>query len=120
MAKVATGEAEKPTEAPVPPVSIKKSVTPDFLISLEDGRRYKSLKRHLKGRGLSPEQYREKWGLPRDYPMVAPNYAKQRSELAKASGLGQLRRGRRSAEEPQTAAEAPTKRRGTSKQKVAA
>ena len=76
-----------------PPVSIKKSLTPDFLISLEDGRRYKSLKRHLKGRGLTPEQYREKWGLPRDYPMVAPNYAKQRSEIAKALGLGQLRRG---------------------------
>src|ERR671913_1174881 len=77
-----------------PPVSIRKSITPDFLISLEDGRRYKSLKRHLNGRGLSPEQYREKWGLPRDYPMVAPNYAKQRSELAKALGLGQIRRGR--------------------------
>src|ERR671913_320037 len=77
-----------------PPVSIKKSITSDFLISLEDGRRYKSLKRHLKGRGLTPEQYREKWGLPRDYPMVAPNYAKQRSELAKALGLGQARKGR--------------------------
>src|SRR5215213_4949328 len=75
-----------------PPVSIRKSITPDFLISLEDGRRYKSLKRHLKGRGLTPEQYREKWGLPRDYPMVAPNYAKQRSELARAIGLGQIRR----------------------------
>src|SRR5918999_274080 len=77
-----------------PPVSIKKSITPDHLISLEDGRRYKSLKRHLTGRGLTPEQYREKWGLPRDYPMVAPNYAKQRSELAKSLGLGQIRRGR--------------------------
>ena len=77
-----------------PPVSIKKSITPDFLISMEDGRRYKTLRRHLAGRGLTPEQYREKWGLSRDYPMVAPNYAKQRSELAKALGLGQLRRGR--------------------------
>jgi predicted transcriptional regulator len=75
-----------------PPVSIRKSITPDFLISLEDGRRYKTLRRHLAGRGLTPEQYREKWGLPRDYPMVAPNYAKQRSELARASGLGQSRR----------------------------
>jgi len=83
-----------------PPVSIKKSITPDFLISLEDGRRYKSLKRHLNGRGLSSEQYREKWGLSRDYPMVAPNYAKQRSELAKASGLGQLRRNRAAGSEP--------------------
>ena len=78
-------------ERPEPPVPIKKSVTPDFLISLEDGRRYKSLKRHLTGRGLTPDQYRERWGLPRDYPMVAPNYAKQRSELAKALGLGRLR-----------------------------
>jgi predicted transcriptional regulator len=83
-----------------PPVSIKKSITPDFLISMEDGRRYKSMKRHLKGRGLTPEQYREKWGLPRDYPMVAPNYAKQRSELAKALGLGQLRRNRASGSNP--------------------
>ena len=94
LAKVANGQTEKPAEAPVPPVSIKKSITPDFLISMEDGRRYKSMKRHLKGRGLTPEQYREKWGLPRDYPMVAPNYAKQRSELAKAIGLGQLPRNR--------------------------
>ena len=77
-----------------PSIPIKKSITPDFLISLEDGRRYKTLRRHLKGRGLTPEQYREKWGLPRDYPMVAPNYAKQRSELAKTLGLGQIRRGR--------------------------
>ncbi|HZA92901.1 MAG TPA: MucR family transcriptional regulator [Gemmatimonadales bacterium] len=100
LAKVANGQTEKPAEAPVPPVSIKKSITPDHLISLEDGRRYKSLKRHLKGRGLSPEQYREKWGLPRDYPMVAPNYAKQRSELAKALGLGQLRRNRAAGSEP--------------------
>jgi predicted transcriptional regulator len=71
-----------------PPVAIKKSITPDYLISLEDGRQYKSLKRHLAGRGLTPEQYREKWGLPRDYPMVAPSYAAQRSELAKKMGLG--------------------------------
>jgi predicted transcriptional regulator len=100
LAKVANGQTEKPAEAPVPPVSIKKSITPDHLISLEDGRRYKSLKRHLKGRGLTPEQYREKWGLPRDYPMVAPNYAKQRSELAKTIGLGQIRRGRAIGSEP--------------------
>src|SRR5829696_1017278 len=71
-----------------PPVSIRKSITPDFLISLEDGRRYKTLRRHLAGRGLTPEQYRKKWGLPRDYPMVAPNYAAQRSELARSFGLG--------------------------------
>ena len=79
-------------ERPEPPVPIKKSITADYLISLEDGRGYKSLKRHLTGRGLTPDQYRQKWGLPSDYPMVAPNYAKQRSELAKSLGLGQLRR----------------------------
>ena len=95
-----------------PPVSIKKSITPDFLISMEDGRRYQSMKRHLTGRGLSPEQYREKWGLPRDYPMVAPNYAKQRSELAKALGLGQLRRNRASGSDAEAQVEStpePTK-----------
>lgn len=71
-----------------PAVSIKKSITPDYLISLEDGRLYKALKRHLAGLGMTPSDYRAKWGLPPDYPMVAPNYAKQRSELAKALGLG--------------------------------
>lgn len=83
----AAPEAEKL----VPPVSIKKSVTPDYLISLEDGKRYKSLKRHLSGRGLTPAEYRAKWGLQQDYPMVAPNYAAQRSELAKSMGLGRKR-----------------------------
>ncbi|MFE1602074.1 MucR family transcriptional regulator [Methylobacterium sp. ID0610] len=72
-----------------PPVPIRKTITPDYLISLEDGRRYRTLKRHLAGRGLTPEQYRTKWGLPPDYPMVAANYAAQRSELAKSIGLGQ-------------------------------
>jgi predicted transcriptional regulator len=89
LQKVATGTTEQPKQDP--PVPIKKSVTPDFIISLEDGKRYKSLKRHLRGRGLTPEQYRQKWGLPHDYPMVAPNYAKQRSDLAKSLGLGQIR-----------------------------
>ncbi|GJD98487.1 MULTISPECIES: MucR family transcriptional regulator [Methylobacterium] len=78
-------------EKPVPLMPIKKTVTPDYLISLEDGRQYKSLKRHLSTRGLTPEQYRQKWGLPHDYPMVAANYAAQRSELAKNSGLGRRR-----------------------------
>ena len=86
--------APKQEEAkPVPAVPVKKSITPDYLISLEDGKQYKSLKRHLKTRGLTPEQYREKWGLPRDYPMVAANYAARRSELAKSMGLGQKRKG---------------------------
>lgn len=78
-------------EPPTPAVPVKKSITDDYLISLEDGKRYKSLKRHLSGRGLTPAQYREKWGLKADYPMVAPSYSKQRSELAKTAGLGQSR-----------------------------
>jgi predicted transcriptional regulator len=87
-------------ERPVPAVPIKKSISHDYIISLEDGRRYKSLKRHLSGRGLTPEQYREKWGLPADYPMVAPSYAQQRSELAKSMGLGRQRRKEEEAPEP--------------------
>ena len=79
-------------EKPTPAANPKKSITPDYLISLEDGRHYKSLKRHLAGRGLTPEEYRKKWALSHDYPMVAPNYAKQRSELARSIGLGQQRR----------------------------
>jgi predicted transcriptional regulator len=74
-----------------PAVPIRKSVTPDFLICLADGKRFKSLRRHLTGLGLTPEQYREKWNLPFNYPMVAPNYAAQRSALAKQIGLGQIR-----------------------------
>ena len=73
-----------------PAVPIKKSITPDFLICLEDGRKFKSLKRHLRTKyNMSPEDYRAKWGLPKDYPMVAPNYARARSDLAKQMGLGQ-------------------------------
>ena len=76
-------------EKPQPAVSIKKSITPDYLICLEDGKQLKMLKRHLKtAYDMSPESYREKWGLPHDYPMVAPNYAAQRSSLAKKIGLG--------------------------------
>lgn len=76
-----------------PAVSVKKSITPDFIICLEDGKKFKSLKRHLRTHyNLSPEEYREKWGLPHDYPMVAPNYAAARSELAKKMGLGQRRK----------------------------
>lgn len=72
----------------IPAVPIKKSVTPDYLICLEDGKKFKSMRRHLRELGMTPEQYREKWGLPLDYPMVAPNYANARSELAKKMGLG--------------------------------
>lgn len=67
---------------------IRKSITPDFLISFEDGKQYKSMKRSLALKGLTPEQYREKWGLPKDYPMVSPNYAATRSAMAKSMGLG--------------------------------
>ncbi len=81
-----------PAEKPQPAVSIRKSVTPDYIICLEDGRKLKMLKRHLAtAYGMTPEEYREKWGLPSDYPMVAPNYAKQRSSLAKKIGLGKRR-----------------------------
>jgi predicted transcriptional regulator len=81
-----------------PAVSLKRSVTPEYIVCLEDGKKFKSLKRHLRTQyKMTPEQYREKWGLPADYPMVAPNYAAARSSLAKQMGLGQQRR-RRAAE----------------------
>lgn len=86
-------EAQPVAEALKPAVPVKRSVNPDFIICLEDGKKFKSLKRHLRTRyDMSPEQYRERWGLPVDYPMVAPNYAAARSELAKQMGLGQQRR----------------------------
>ena len=75
-----------------PRLPIKKTITPDYLISLEDGRQYRTLKRHLRTVGLTPEQYREKWGLPADYPMVAPSYSDRRSQLAKDIGLGAMRK----------------------------
>lgn len=80
-------------ERPEPAVAVKKSITPDYIICLEDGKKLKMLKRHLKtAYDLTPEQYRERWGLPADYPMVAPNYALQRQVLAKKIGLGKGRR----------------------------
>ncbi|MGA2795760.1 MAG: MucR family transcriptional regulator, partial [Roseiarcus sp.] len=83
-------------EAQTPAVPLKKSITNDHLICLEDGRRFKSLKRHLRtNHDMTPEQYRQKWHLASDYPMVAPTYAKARSALAKKIGLGQLRRTRK-------------------------
>ncbi len=101
---------------PTPAVPVKKSVTPDYIISLEDGRKFKSLKRHLASHHkMTPEQYRAKWGLPSDYPMVAPNYAATRSELARSMGLG-----RKAAAEQGKIAEAvvlvaPAKTRGRKK-----
>ncbi len=86
------GEGEVKEEQK-PAVSIKKSIGDDYLICLEDGKKFKSLRRHLRSKyDMSPEEYREKWGLPYDYPMVAPSYARQRSQLAKKMGLGQAKK----------------------------
>ena len=77
------------TETPKPAVSIRRSITPDYIVCLEDGKKLKMLKRHLRASyGITPDEYRTKWGLPPDYPMVAPNYAEQRSNFAKKIGLG--------------------------------
>ena len=91
-----TGKAGDGAGEPLKPaVSLKKSVTPEYIVCLEDGKKFKSLKRHLRTQyNMTPEQYREKWGLSADYPMVAPNYAAARSQLAKQMGLGQQRRRR--------------------------
>jgi predicted transcriptional regulator len=110
---LANGAVQQPAEEQkAPAVPIKKSVQPDYIVCLEDGKRFKSLKRHLRSvYNMSPEQYRAKWGLPASYPMVAPNYAATRSELAKRLGLGQQRRRAEPAQaEPQPAAP-PTKGR---------
>ena len=92
LTRVWSGSGEVPAEPPKPAVSLKKSITPDHIVCLEDGKKFKSLKRHLRTQyNVTPEQYREKWGLPADYPMVAPKYAKARSRLAKKIGLGRKR-----------------------------
>jgi len=96
LMRVSGGHGESFAEAPKPAVAVKKSITPEYLVCLEDGKKFKSLKRHLRSQyNMTPEQYREKWGLPADYPMVAPNYAAARSQLAKQMGLGQQRRRRK-------------------------
>src|SRR5215212_7693615 len=94
LTKVANGTTQQPAEEPkAPAVPIKKSVQPDYIVCLEDGKRFKSLKRHLRTvYNLTPDQYRAKWGLAHDYPMVAPNYAAARSEMARQFGLGARRR----------------------------
>jgi predicted transcriptional regulator len=90
LAGVSNGTETVETAPKEPAVPVKRSITPDHLVCLEDGRKFKSLKRHLRTKyNMSPEDYRAKWGLPKEYPMVAPNYAKARSELAKQMGLGQ-------------------------------
>jgi len=86
-----SASAPAESEPLVPAVSVRKSVTADYLICLEDGKRFKSLKRHLATLGLTPEQYRDKWSLPADYPMVAPGYSAKRSALAKGAGFGKPR-----------------------------
>ncbi|MGO4870761.1 MAG: MucR family transcriptional regulator [Roseiarcus sp.] len=96
LVKLASGAAAASApepEAATPAVSVRKSITPDYLICLDDGLKFKSLRRHLATLGMTPEQYRAKWKLPADYPMVAANYAAHRSELAKKIGLGQSRKG---------------------------
>ncbi|MBV8779579.1 MAG: MucR family transcriptional regulator [Alphaproteobacteria bacterium] len=96
LANIGTAPPPAPAARPQPAVSIKKSIQPDYLVCLEDGKKLKMLKRHLKtAYNMTPEAYRERWGLSADYPMVAPNYANQRSRLAKEIGLGtRARRGR--------------------------
>jgi predicted transcriptional regulator len=90
LTSVTSGVAESQPAPKEPAVPVKRSITPDYLVCLEDGRKFKSLKRHLRTKyDMSPDEYRSKWGLSKDYPMVAPNYAKARSDLAKQMGLGQ-------------------------------
>ncbi|MFG1314644.1 MucR family transcriptional regulator [Xanthobacter autotrophicus] len=111
--KLGTAPESVVIEERKPAVPIKRSVTPDFIICLEDGKKFKSLKRHLRSvYDLTPDAYREKWGLPRDYPMVAPAYAAARSELAKTMGLGQVRK---TVDEP-----APPARKTPARRKAAA
>jgi predicted transcriptional regulator len=115
LSKAATQSVEPAKPELTPAVPVKKSVTQDFIICLEDGKKFKSLKRHLKTHyDLSPEDYREKWGLPHDYPMVAPAYAAARSNLAKSMGLGQRNAAKTNgkAAVPAPAAKAATKGRG--------
>jgi predicted transcriptional regulator len=97
LKRVSAGGQAVPSAEPVKPaVPVKRSLNADYIVCLEDGKKFKSLKRHLRTRyNMTPEQYREKWSLPADYPMVAPNYAVARSQLAKQMGLGQQRRRRK-------------------------
>ncbi len=96
LKRVSGGQVTSAADALKPAVPVKRSINSDFIVCLEDGKKFKSLKRHLRTQyGMTPEQYREKWALPPDYPMVAPNYAAARSQLAKQMGLGQQRRRRR-------------------------
>jgi predicted transcriptional regulator len=96
LSRVSSGQIESLSDSLKPSIPVKKSISPDYIVCLEDGKKFKSLKRHLRTQyNLTPEQYRSKWGLPKDYPMVAPSYAAARSRLAKQMGLGQQRRRRK-------------------------
>ena len=113
--------AEAPVMEKSTAAQVRKSISHDHLVSFEDGKPYKTLRRHLTLRGLTPEAYREKWGLPRDYPMTAASYSAQRSELARALGLGQQRRKSASAPAPEAIAPAaPAKTRGRKKAETSA
>lgn len=117
------GQKTAPVEELKPAVPIKRSIQPDHIVCLEDGKTFKSLKRHLMSHyNMTPEEYREKWGLPHDYPMVAPNYAQARSELAKKMGLGQRKAPIEIAPEPKAARskKAPAAKKGTAKRTTAA
>jgi predicted transcriptional regulator len=123
LRSVGQGEPEKPAEAPVPAVPIKKSIGTDFLVCLEDGKKVKMLKRYLASRyNLTPQEYRQRWGLTKDYPMVAPAYAARRSEMAKQIGLGRKPAAAAPpppAPEPAPAAPEPRRRVGGRKKKTA-
>jgi predicted transcriptional regulator len=116
LADLAGGEEAKKQDL-VPAVPVKKSVTPDYIVCLEDGKKLKMLKRHLMtSYGLTPDDYRAKWGLPSDYPMVAPNYAAKRQELAKKIGLGRKPKTAAAATKAAPAKKAPAKKSSTKKQ----
>ena len=119
------GQKTAPVEELKPAVSIKRSVQPDHIVCLEDGKTFKSLKRHLMSHyNMTPQEYREKWSLPHDYPMVAPNYAQARSELAKKMGLGQRKALVETAPKPKVAArsgkKAPAAKKGATKRAATA
>ena len=120
LSKVATGVPEPQKVELIPAVPVKKSVTQDFIICLEDGEKFKSLKRHLRScYDLSPEEYRKKWSLPRDYPMVAPSYSAARSDLAKNMGLGRRGAATAAVEAEAPSAVKPAKARGKQTRKAA-
>jgi len=93
LSKLSSATAAPEPQALAPAVSVRQSISPAYLICLDDGKKFKSLKRHLASLGMTPDQYRQKWGLPENYPMVAVEYGAQRSALAKSIGLGKLRKG---------------------------